>query len=55
MSYEDHLYHRQREEHCRSMAQLANDPDVRRRHQELAGLHASRASLYSGAASAAVN
>jgi hypothetical protein len=42
MSFEDHSYHRERERHCRSMAQLATDPDVRRRHEELANLHASR-------------
>jgi hypothetical protein len=46
MSYLDHNYHREREEHCRSMAELASDPDVRRRHQELAELHAIRASLF---------
>jgi hypothetical protein len=28
------------------MAELASDPDVRRRHQELAELHAIRASLF---------
>jgi hypothetical protein len=44
MSYDDHLYHRERERHCRSMANLASDPDVRRRHEELADLHAVRAS-----------
>jgi hypothetical protein len=43
MSIEDHIYHREREQHCRSMAQLASDPDVRRRHEELARLHAGRA------------
>lgn len=37
------VYHRQREQHCRDMAQVARDPDVRRRHEELARLHASRA------------
>lgn len=36
-------YHRQREQHCRDMAQSARDPDIRRRHEELARLHASRA------------
>ena len=46
MSYEDHIYHREREQHCRSLAGLAADPDVRRRHEELAALHAGRASLY---------
>jgi len=44
MSYEHHTYHRERERHCRSMAQLASNPEVRRRHEELANLHATRAS-----------
>ncbi|HYX46072.1 MAG TPA: hypothetical protein VE820_04535 [Sphingomicrobium sp.] len=43
MSYHDHDYHRQRERHCRSMADLAGDPEVRRRHEQLAELHATRA------------
>ena len=42
MSYEDMAYHRQREQHCREMAESALDPDVRRRHEELADLHAGR-------------
>ncbi|HEY1142501.1 MAG TPA: hypothetical protein VGE68_00550 [Sphingomicrobium sp.] len=42
MSHEDMAYHRQREQHCREMAEVASDPDVRRRHEELANLHASR-------------
>ena len=42
MSYEQSAYHRQREQQCREMAQSASDPDVRRRHEELAALHASR-------------
>ena len=46
MSYEDMAYHRQREQHCREMADSAQDPDVRRRHQELAELHAGRASQF---------
>ena len=37
------MYHRSRERHCRAMAGLANDPDVRRSHEELASLHAGRA------------
>lgn len=49
MSYEIHIYHVEREQHCREMAQLAIDPDVRRRHEELASLHAGRAALYVGA------
>jgi hypothetical protein len=44
MSDDDHLYHREREQHCRSMAEQAPDPDVRRRHHQLADLHAGRAS-----------
>jgi hypothetical protein len=43
MSYEDQSYHRDRERHCRGMAELASDPDIRRRHEELAEMHASRA------------
>jgi hypothetical protein len=30
------------------MAELASDPEVRRRHEELASLHASRAAAYDG-------
>jgi len=43
MSLADMAYHRQREEHCRRMAEGAADADVRRRHEELADLHASKA------------
>lgn len=43
MGYEDQIYHRQRAEQCRSMAALASDPEIRRRHQQLAQLHAGRA------------
>ena len=46
MSDQDHIYHRERAKQCRDMAELANDPDVRRRHEELASLHAGRAELY---------
>ena len=48
MSNDDHIYHREREQHCRLMAELASDPDVRRRHEELAKLHAGRAALEAG-------
>lgn len=48
MSNSDHVYHREREQHCRAMAALARDPDVRRRHEELASLHADRAVRSSG-------
>jgi hypothetical protein len=47
MSYEHHSYHREREQHCRTMAELASNPEVRRRHEELANLHASRAAQLS--------
>ena len=46
MSHDSHIYHLDREQHCRQMAELASDPDVRRRHEELASLHAGRAALY---------
>jgi hypothetical protein len=46
MSHEHHIYHREREQHCREMAELASDPEVRRRHEELASLHAGRAAMY---------
>jgi hypothetical protein len=49
MSHEDMAYHRQREQHCREMAQIASDPDVRRRHEQLADLHAGRASKFAEA------
>ena len=45
MSNDIHLYHREREQHCRAMAERADDPEVRRRHEELASLHAGRAAL----------
>jgi hypothetical protein len=48
MSYDDHIYHRDREQHCRSMAQLAADADIRRRHETLAELHATRAARPDG-------
>ena len=44
MSYEQLNYHREREQQCREMAESAADPDIRRRHEELAELHASRLS-----------
>jgi hypothetical protein len=43
MSFDQMAYHRQREQQCRELAESATDPDVRRRHEELADLHASRA------------
>jgi hypothetical protein len=51
MSNDIHLYHREREQHCRAMAERADDPEVRRRHEELASLHAGRAALYGGVTS----
>ena len=51
MSYEDHIYHRDRAEQCRTLAQSASDPDVRRRHEELAELHAGRAAQFNGGGS----
>jgi hypothetical protein len=42
MSFDPMAYHRQREQQCREMAESATDPDVRRRHEELADLHAGR-------------
>jgi hypothetical protein len=30
------------------MADLADDPDVRRRHEQLASLHADRAAVFDG-------
>jgi hypothetical protein len=53
MTQETHNYHRQRERHCRSMAARAADPDIRRRHEELAELHAGRAANFAGMAQAA--
>jgi hypothetical protein len=50
MSREIQIYHQEREQHCRAMAQSASDPEVRRRHEELASLHADRAALYGGLA-----
>jgi len=46
MTYDDHLYHTERERQCRDLGEGALDPDVRRRHFELAELHASRAASY---------
>ena len=46
MTEETLNYHREREQKCREMADGASDPDVRRRHEELADLHASAAAQY---------
>ena len=42
MSFDQMAYHRQREQQCRELAESATNPEVRRRHEELAELHASR-------------
>jgi hypothetical protein len=42
MGPDENVYHRERERQCRSMAALATDPEIRRRHEELAELHAGR-------------
>jgi hypothetical protein len=43
MRNDDQAYHSERAAHCRSMAKLATTDDVRRRHEELAALHAGLA------------
>ena len=43
MAYDEQSYHRQRAEQCRNQAETASDPEVRKRHQQLAQLHAGRA------------
>lgn len=43
MTSDDKIYHRQREQQCRDMAQGSPDPDIKRRHEELAELHAGAA------------
>ena len=55
MSYDDHRYHSTRARQCRASAKLATDPDIRRRHEELAALHADRASLYSESPAAGIH
>ena len=47
MSEAIYLYHSERERHCRSMAELASDAEVRSRHEALADLHAERAAQFS--------
>jgi hypothetical protein len=46
MTYDDHLYHVDRERQCRDLADRASDPEIRRRHFELADLHARQAASY---------
>ena len=55
MSFQDQIYHSQRTEHCRVQAELASDPDVRRRHEELAELHSRRVETRGDVSDAAVN
>ena len=55
MSYQDEMYHSQRAEQCRVQAELANDPDVRRRHEELAELHSRRAENTGDVSDSSVN
>lgn len=43
MGFDDPGYHRERERQCRTLAERATDPDICRRHEELAELHAGRA------------
>ena len=52
MSYDEQIYHRQRAEQCRTLAEHSSDPEVRKRHQELAQLHAGLALSVSTAAEA---
>jgi hypothetical protein len=49
MSSTDLAYHRQREQQCRSMAETASNPEVRRRHEELAELHAGKIAMSAAA------
>ncbi|WP_395622469.1 hypothetical protein [Sphingomonas daechungensis] len=44
MTFDQLAYHRHREQQCRELAENATDPDIRRRHEELADLHAGRTS-----------
>ncbi|QIK79079.1 hypothetical protein G7077_09415 [Sphingomonas piscis] len=49
MTYEDHLYHAERERQCRALAACSTDPEIQRLHAELAELHAERAAAYTPA------
>lgn len=49
MSSTDLAYHRQREQQCRLMAETAANPEVRRRHEELADLHAGKIAMSAAA------
>jgi len=39
---DDELYYRERERHCREMAEKANDPAVQQTHQQFADAYARR-------------
>jgi hypothetical protein len=54
MSYDDKHYHRERERQCRGMAELASDPEIRRRHEDLAELHATRVASSRGSGNGSV-
>ena len=43
MRTDENAYNEERAAQCRSMAQLAANNEIRRRHEELAALHANRA------------
>jgi hypothetical protein len=49
MSSTDLAYHRQREQQCRSMAEISSNPEVRRRHEELVDLHAGKIAMSAAA------
>ena len=55
MRSDDRLYHQRRERHCRELAERAANPEVRRRHEELAALHAERAARYEAVIETLVN
>lgn len=46
MGHDEKIYHRERERQCRSMAAHATNPEIRRRHEQLAELHAGRAIMH---------
>jgi len=52
MAYDEQIYHRQRAEQCRTLAEHASDPEVRKRHTELAQLHAGLAMTVTATAEA---
>ncbi|HWJ59388.1 MAG TPA: hypothetical protein VNR68_07135 [Sphingomicrobium sp.] len=43
MRNEEQAYHRERAQQCRTMAEHSADPNIRRRHEELAAMHARQA------------